>query len=432
VLIKAFSREFSGLETEDIDPSAYGYENIAGHHLSASPLGEPDVPTIDAVVVCCDCRRPLTYAVETAMELNCPLFVYHDVSASVDSDQAREAAIRSLQVPGIDAIQTFYYPLRRDEPKPWPQLRLRPPRLSRETTCGRLCDLRTKAMADTHIAGCQRILMLDDDISVDPALVHAASRAMTEVGYAAIGFRVADVSDRGIFDHIFTLDPRLNLEIFKDPQWVAPPSGGAVLLNPSRCIAHSPPLYNEDWVVFNEMLRRGFRVGVMGEARQYCVQNFDDASVRAQSAGEIFAEGLTFAAKEINDPLQAGMWQRIISVRLAKLTVLRQLLIIIEDRARLSEYDSDFISSVRPLKNRDEVARTIGLLERCYADFKPKMFVDLYQQWQADESRFQAWLVEQQPSRASAAEAPKAHVQQITMVTSSGIGMSQAARSLRS
>ncbi|HEX4222057.1 MAG TPA: hypothetical protein VHZ97_06835 [Pseudonocardiaceae bacterium] len=252
---------------------------------------------IDAIIVpTARSARHLGAAIGYAKELDCTLLVLCSQDTSI-TDVEWLAKVAGIELVAIDTSQL--------------PSGLLP---AFETTEFGLVDPRdtaTKrnvALLFAQLAGWQRIVFLDDDISVeDPQLLSRAAAALDS--HEAIGLQVVDFPDNSVVCHA---GRRLGW-----PQQTFIGAGALAVHVPSSTRSFFPQVYNEDWffLLGDNGLRRA---AILGEAKQTKYDPFaDPRRAGFEEFGDALAEGIFWALDNGGDIADASVehWRMFLASR---------------------------------------------------------------------------------------------------------------------
>jgi len=257
-----------------VEPAALHHVSH-NHLLDMSKPAEHDQASIDAIIV--PTARPIAYlrkAITLAGELNCRLVALCSIRASA-ADVKREAAKA-----GVDflAIDTDLVP---DGVVPnfETSAMLRGVRFDRRTDTS---FKRNLGLLLAKIAGWERIVFLDDDISVSRAddLRDAAGLLYS---HAVVGLKNGGYPDNSVVCHAYR-------EVGGPQDTFI--GGGALAVGAVSFTSFFPNIYNEDWffLLDDDRLRT---TGVTGLAVQSPYDPFaNDRRARSEELGDCLAEGI--------------------------------------------------------------------------------------------------------------------------------------------
>jgi hypothetical protein len=230
-------------------------------------------------------------------------------------------------------------------------------------TAGALGDLALKrnlGLVTGRLAGWQRMLFLDDDITeLDPGEVEQASAALDSC--AAVGLRAFSFPDNSVVCHAHRTG-RAFQGVFV--------SGSALAVRVADADSFFPAVYNEDWLFLAPLLDRRM-VTAIGSVRQEVYAPFAQPErARRQEFGDVLAEGLIgyLHSARLQQLPTAAYWGDFLAERAqfiadAKLGCLK-----------VAGHDPDARDALRALK----IAR------RTLNGLSAEMLVDYLGAWQAD------------------------------------------------
>jgi hypothetical protein len=232
---------------------------------------------VDAIIVPSARTAPyLLKAAGLAEQLNCVLVVLcskrakrHEVVAYLE-DRVVLVDVVAVDMPGVSAVRL-------------PPLRttamLKGTPLARRTdTSGK----RNAGLALSHMVGWERVVFLDDDITVpDPLDLRRAVAALRD--HDGVGLHIGGYPDNSVVCHAYR----------ETGGWQQTFVGGGALAVPAcRTDSFFPEIYNEDWLFLlgDTGLRR---TTVVGEAKQEPYDPFADPKrARREEFGDVLAEGI--------------------------------------------------------------------------------------------------------------------------------------------
>jgi hypothetical protein len=135
-----------------------------------------------------------------------------------------------------------------------------------------------------RMLGWQRVLFLDDDIrGLTARQVRRAATAIGATGTRIVGWRPADFPDNSVACHALRSSGRRQ-DVFI--------GAGALLVELTGRMSFFPPVYNEDWLFWHDLVVRR-EVGQVGRVRQLAYDPFADPQrARREEFGDVLAEGL--------------------------------------------------------------------------------------------------------------------------------------------
>ena len=166
---------------------------------------------------------------------------------------------------------------------------------------------RNEAMQTATSRGWQRIMLLDDDITVEPEAVLAALKLLP--AYPAAGFRLTEFPDHSTVIHAHLAAGGTS------PVCI---TGGALLLDMTYPHKPFPPVYNDDQLFLHPLLETG-GIADAGEARQLPYDPFTAERARTQEFGDILNDGLTRLRQAGQTVTKAdeGFWVQQLTLRRA-------------------------------------------------------------------------------------------------------------------
>jgi hypothetical protein len=287
-------------------PDSPGSPSSFHHHshrrLLAKATADPGHRArVDAIVV--PTARPTPYlrnAIALAAHLRCALVVLGSKRASVQ-ETAKLAHAAGIELVAIDVG--------------WQHIRMpafdttklvAPMRFVRKTDTSLKRNL---GLLFTHLVGWQRIVFLDDDITVpDPEHLNDAARLLDR--YPAVGLSVGGMPDNSVVCHAYR-------EVGGPQDTFI--GGGALAVSTETVTSFFPDIYNEDWF----FLLDGDRLlpsAVTGRVWQKPYDPFaNDQRARAEEFGDCLAEGV-FALLDGGGSVvdaDAAYWRRFLNKRMA-------------------------------------------------------------------------------------------------------------------
>ncbi|TDC76539.1 hypothetical protein [Actinomadura sp. 7K507] len=246
-------------------------------HLLWNP-DDPGCPArahVDAIIVPTN-RHPahLTEAARIAALLDCPLVTLH----SGKYTSAREAARRlprdtdliAIEVPEQDALRL----------PDFETSRLLTGRFARNTDTSAKRNL---ALMLSHLVGWERVVFLDDDITVrQPEDLRTAAGLLST--YSAVGLSIGGFPDNSVVCHAYR-------RVDGDQQSFI--GGGALAVEVTRHRSFFPNIYNEDWFYLLDAKAGLRQLAVTGEVVQKPYDPFRTPErARAEEIGDVLAEGV--------------------------------------------------------------------------------------------------------------------------------------------
>jgi hypothetical protein len=260
-------------------PVTVGTPDHHGSHRDL--LWTPDDPPphtakIDAIIV--PTIRPPTYlrhAAKVAISLGCPLVTLH----SGKWTNARET---TLELPPAADLIAIDMPALGSVRLP----SLETSRLLAGTRFARRSDLSPKrnlGLAFCHMVGWERVVFLDDDITVcDPGDLRKAAGLLST--HNAVGFFIGGFPDNSVVCHAYRRVGGAQQSFI---------GGGGLAVHVRRNYSFFPDIYNDDWFYLLDVKKGLQPVAASGkviQGRYDPYRNPDRA--RAEELGDVLAEGL--------------------------------------------------------------------------------------------------------------------------------------------
>lgn len=323
--------------------------------LLSEPTHLPAESTVDAIIV--PTARPSVYlqaAIDLARNLDCTLVALCSKRATASGTEQRArgagielAAIDMERLPAgvlpnfatTDLLANTPFEMRSD--------------LSRKRNLGLLLS---------RMAGWQRVVFLDDDITVPmPTDIVEAVSYLGE--YAGVGLRNEGFPDNSVVCHAYREAGGLQ-ETFV--------GGGALAVGADSMTSFFPNIYNEDWLFLLDEV--GLRpTAVKGRVIQAPYDPFaDDRRARAQELGDTLAEGVYSLLDHGGRVQEAGLrfWRKFLRSR-------RQLINQVIAMVELSDKDvatrRRMITALKAARGRSEL-------------ISPNLCVDFIKAWQLDRA----------------------------------------------
>jgi hypothetical protein len=237
---------------------------------------------VDAVVV--PTNRPienLTFAVDLARELGCQIVV---LCSGQSRALATEVMFRTVGGAAVTVASTPRHPL----------FGFRTRRLLQSSAAPYLdtSNKRNVALLLGRMLGWQRVLFLDDDIrGLSARQVERAAATLGPRGTRIIGWRPLDFPDNSVACHALrsVARPRDLLTGRRQDVFIG---AGALLVDLIGRMPFFPPVYNEDWLFWHDLVVRR-EVGCLGSVRQLEFDPFlDPQRATGEEFGDVLAEGL--------------------------------------------------------------------------------------------------------------------------------------------
>lgn len=251
------------------------------HHGSHRELlWTPDEPSshagkLDAIIVP-TIRRPtvLRHAAEIATSLGCALVTLHSGKWTSARDAAQQLS-RETNLIAIDmpAHANLCLPV------------LETSRLLANTRFARRTDLSIKrnlGLALCHMVGWDRIIFLDDDITVcDTANLSQAAGLLDT--HNAVGFLIDGFPDHSVVCHAYRMVGGPQQSFI---------GGGALAVQVTRNYSFFPDIYNDDWFYLLDAKKGLQPVATTGRVIQSPYDPFRNPDrARAEELGDVLAEG---------------------------------------------------------------------------------------------------------------------------------------------
>lgn len=345
------------IEGEGTDPHHHG-----SHHGLLRSVVERDPrevdagrPVVDAIIVpAARSAHRLGAVVDYAKRLDCALFVLCSQETSID-DVERSARVAGIELVAIDTKQLPVGLL------PSFQTSTLGPDDPRDTP-----TKRNVALLFAQLAGWERIIFLDDDISVeDPQLLSRAAQALDP--HEVIGLQVVDFPDNSVVCHA---GRRLDW-----PQRTFIGAGAMAVHVPSSTRSFFPQVYNEDW--FFLLGDNGLRpAAILGDAKQAEFDPFaDPGRAGFEEFGDALAEGIFWALDNGDDIADASVehWETFLARRREFIDILLRRL----DHAELGEDE------------RGRIRAALGAALERNVTIDPRLCAEYLNAWRADRD---TWL----------------------------------------
>jgi len=254
-----------------------------------------------------------------------------------------------------------------------PAVRLPELRTSRfpRATEGALGDLALKrnlGLLIGRLAGWQRMLFLDDDISeLDAEEIEQASAALDTC--LAVGLRAFSFPDNSVVCHAHRTG--------RAPQGVFV-SGSALAVRVSDADSFFPEMYNEDWLFLAPLLDRR-KITAIGSVRQQKYEPFENPErARLQEFGDVLAEGLIgyLHSRSLQPLPSAAYWRDFLSERAQFIADAKKGCL------KVAGHDPDARDALRALK----------IAKRTLNGLSAEMLVAYLAAWQADLATWRRYL----------------------------------------
>ena len=350
------------------------FREVPFHHGSHQQLLDridpADAPPeqLDAVIV--PTSRPvscLREATRLARELDCRLVALCSRSASA----TEAAALGGDLAADLLAIDTTGL-------RPVPGLvTTGPPEDPRFARDSDLSLKRNLALRLARVAGWERVLLLDDDISgADADQVRAAAGLLGR--YSVVGLHNDDklgYPDNSVVCHAYRAAGG------RQDSFIG---GGAVVVAPARVGSFFPDIYNEDWFVFHGAVP----IAVTGRVVHRPYDPFALAvRARAEEFGDCLAEGLFWLLDEDRglDAATPDFWRGFLQHR-------REFIGHVLGRLRASE---------GPAEHRDRMLASVAAAQRWSSFVTPRACARYVESWREDVERWQKHLADLPDARTT-------------------------------
>ncbi|WP_163506942.1 hypothetical protein [Fodinicola acaciae] len=291
----------------DASREQIGHHSSHTHLLAPAPVALDPSDRIDAIVVpTVRPTRNLRNAIALARNLECALVVLCSRNA-----RARQAVRYATDVPGFMALDIAKprVPAFATSTLPVNQKLRRPTDTSLKRNVG---------LAVAAMAGWQRILFLDDDITVpSPRSVRTAAGLLDS--FAAVGLKNTGFPDNSVVCHAWRA-------IGEEQETFI--GGGALAVPAGRSASFFPTIYNEDWFFLVDSDRLN-PVTAMGSVKQAPFDPYaDPARAGSEEFGDCLAEGV-FALLDNGRPVHDAdepYWEGFLAARAEMIaTILRRI-----------------------------------------------------------------------------------------------------------
>lgn len=281
-----------------ITPASAGTADHHGSHRSL--LWTPDEPSshsgkLDAIIVP-TIRRPtvLRHAAEIATSLGCALVTLHSgkwTSAREAAQQlSRETNLIAIDMP---AHASLCLPV------------LETSRLLANTRFARRTDLSIKrnlGLALCHMVGWDRIIFLDDDITVCDTTDLSQAAGLLDT-HNAVGFLIDGFPDHSVVCHAYRMVGGPQQSFI---------GGGALAVQVARNYSFFPDIYNDDWFYLLDAKKGLQPVATTGRVIQSPYDPFRNPDrARAEELGDVLAEGAFWLFDQNRSLMDADLryWQ---------------------------------------------------------------------------------------------------------------------------
>lgn len=183
------------------------------------------------------------------------------------------------------------------------------------------------------LLGVRKIILMDDDVLVEPPLLGKVFRALSSIPF--VGVEITLMADHSIVGHIY----RAGGDIL--PQYV---SGTFLGIDLEKVRHYFINVYNEDWIwLFLE--NNGEKVAKIGSVKQLKYDPFRGWKSRIyfQEIGEILWDGLCYHSPpfKISNLTKSDYWNNILTIRLRELNSMANL-----------EFPDDFRNTADAIRKR--------------------------------------------------------------------------------
>jgi hypothetical protein len=338
--------------------------DFSDHHGSHGDLlWVPDaapLAKVDAIIVP-TARRPsyLRTAVELASRLGSALVTLHSGKWTSAEAVARMAG-PDINLIAIDLIDQSAPPLMDFETS----------RLIAGTRFARRADVSLKrnlGLLLSHAVGWQRIVFLDDDITL-PDFTDLQRAAGLLDSYNGVGLQNEGFPDNSVVCHAFRMVGGRQQSFI---------GGGALAIHTSRSQSFFPDIYNEDWFYLLDPKKGLQPIAVTGAAVQRPYDPFRDAArARQEEFGDVLAEGIYWLLDQGRtlDDADYEHWRE-----------------FLHRRRRFIEYILERLESplLERAENRRVVAALSGALGRL-ALIQPRFCEQYVQAWHDDRASWES------------------------------------------
>jgi hypothetical protein len=215
----------------------------------------------------------LNFAVELAGELGCPILVLCSGESRAEATEAKFATIAGA---AVTVSSTPRHPM----------LALRTQRLLSSSAEPYLdtSNKRNVALLIGRMLGWQRVLFLDDDIQgLTAREVRRAAGVVAPDGTRMVGWRPVNYPDNSVACHALRSSGRRQ-DVFI--------GAGALIVELTGTLPHFPPIYNEDWLFWHDLVVRR-QIKRLGRVRQTRYDPYADPQrAQREEFGDVLAEGL--------------------------------------------------------------------------------------------------------------------------------------------
>jgi len=256
---------------------------------------------VDAIIVP-TVRRPtvLRHAAEISISLGCTLITLH----SGKWTSARQAA---RQLPPDTNLIAIDVPAHASSCLP----ELETSRLLANTRFARRSDLSLKrnlGLTLCHMVGWDRIILLDDDITVRDT-AHLSRAAGLLDTHHAVGFFIGGYPDHSVVCHAYRMAGGSQEPFI---------GGGALAVHVDRNRSFFPDIYNDDWFYLLDAKKGLQSVATTGEVFQQPYDPFRNPNrARAEELGDVLAEGAFWLLDQRRPLMDADLrhWEKFLQRR---------------------------------------------------------------------------------------------------------------------
>jgi hypothetical protein len=158
-----------------------------------------------------------------------------------------------------------------------------------------------------HLAGWQRIVFLDDDISVSHPSDLSSAAGLLDT-YNAVGLSIGGFPDNSVVCHAYRL-------IGGSQQTFI--GGGALAVEITRNLSFFPDIYNEDWFYLLDPVKGLQPLAVTGQVIQQPYEPYREERARTEELGDVLAEGIFWLLDQERslDEADARHWREFIKRR---------------------------------------------------------------------------------------------------------------------
>lgn len=167
---------------------------------------------------------------------------------------------------------------------------------------------RNTALRLAHMAGVERICLLDDDIHIDPGQIACATASLTR-HHPLAGFYVFDFPDVSTLEHVDRLTTGTSVQTL--------PGGNCLFILLSHANGFFPYIYNEDWLYVLHNLRSVAGLALGHVHQQHHAPWEDHPRIRFEEFGEVIIRGLLCLPNGFDAPeaVSPEYWQQVLEHR---------------------------------------------------------------------------------------------------------------------